>query len=1376
MEKRYIAHKKSFIKLSTALLFVSSVFLMSCKQVLLPQPGGFDQSKNSSGSITTEWTAPTDLKVTQGLQGRIELTWKPVLNAVRYFMYRSDTPFGNFVQVGETTDALYTQKVPAGTDTYYKITAVNLQNQETDYSVAVRGTSLAQPVISDIQGDAQEGDSTVTVYWYMNNVDAYADAVRYELVCYDATGKEQKRIPGESGNKTELTVTGLTPNTTYLYQVEAYNIAEQDKTEASDKIDAQTARRLRPNPPENLTVSQGAFGDKVKVSFVLPTKVDVAVEKNVYEQFPLYFKIYRKVAGEDDSTYEPVCGYFGSIKGNADKNGGVCFADQYTPTDPDAPYQEGETVTWTDSTVVRGRQYQYKVQSYTDIETRVITSDKSVATSEPGWAVAPISFEMDPVIYDDEVDNGGNPVSHKTANLSATLTFDTLGKADSYTYELTVNYQALQTADASISTTVLSNGKVYNFDTIDDVDAFVYTVDLTNEAELKNKEGVYTFTVKVKYKAGTAKTWEESVSTINSRYVVKALQPLVVQNLVVEDGYRDKFVLTWDRDPTITYEIQYRSKDSTSPDDYTTAKTVEPDPDSVAVTIERYTYEFKHYDGDKKTTPVKSGDVQYIRIRPSVNGNASSAIPSDDNIYYTLGTPAVTFDQTKTTADSITVTWPKIEKATSYEVTYAYRGVSVETQVLRDGVATTFADAYKADTQIIPVTKEEEIQVTDNITCVIPKPIGYDYMAYSGKDVTVTVKAINETRSTETTGTAITRTLGPAATGVDATVASKEKIIDVSWKEVPGATGYLIARTRYGASNTDDSRSTDGEFVYFYDGSKLSVVGQEAQIGSTVTLQDGTFTLTDTYTDSTDIALDNPTRKFRIEQDKLGWGYPYRYQVFPITAKSTTFDRSKNLNLCTVTTRTTSIDKTGQVTYQDGEIAYQDADRNYATGSAIGYGLDVKATKAESANTVTVTWTKPYLTGTNLKPTIYRSKLNSADWNDCSSLYDGELNSQSTNVELKASYEGANKTVPYKYIVTYSDSSLPNSTYQNLLESTKENGESINIGYYFAIENISVSKNKEVEEITIPRYNLQERKQGPDGYRLYLTNVDHNEGKEVLIGEFDKKLSEFTPDASLNGSIASSYTPDLISNKPTLKLTPIFDSATERHSGILNIDKGYKHSYRLEAYRSTENSETPVTTNVTDWGTRKLTYSEFLYLASKAINEGILASTSWQTHYNKWWDYTSANSINISSGTIFSRSSYYVGFWAFVYEKYVSVNIPYLTIDGKLGAETSGAGGKPRYYFTNMSGSVNGAKKTDKGAFGLEDDRSMFTEKMVTNLNERIKISGPTELNGLFDGYISFIDVGKTGGGSIVVQFGENPSDSKTYTDGFVKWTTLVHD
>ena len=1233
MEKRYIAHKKSFIKLSTALLFVSSVFLMSCKQVLLPQPGGFDQSKNSSGSITTEWTAPTDLKVTQGLQGRIELTWKPVLNAVRYFIYRSDTPFGNFVQVGETTDALYTQKVTAGTDTYYKITAINLQNQETDYSIAVRGTSLAQPIISDIQGDSQEGDTTVTVYWYMNNVDAYADAVRYELVCYDATGKEQKRIPGESGNKTELTVTGLTPNTTYLYQVEAYNIAEQDKTEASDKIDAQTARRLRPNPPENLTVSQGAFGDKVEVSFVLPTKVDVAVEKNVYEQRPLYFKIYRKVAGEDDSTYEPVCGYFGSIKkDNADKNGDDCFADQYTPTDPDAPYQEGETVTWTDSTVVRGRQYQYKVQSYTDIESRVITSDKSVATSEPGWAVAPLSFEMDPVIYDDEVDSEGNPVSHKTANLSATLTFDTLGKADSYTYELTVNYQALQTADASINTTVLSDGKVYNFDTIDDVDAFVYTVDLTNEAELKNKEGVYTFTVKVKYKAGT---WEESVSTINSRYVVKALQPLVVQNLVVEDGYPDKFVLKWDRDPTITYEIQYRSKDSTSPDDYTTAKTVEPDPDSVAGTIERYTYEFTHYDGDRKTTPVKSGDVQYIRIRPSVNGNASSAIPSDDNIYYTLGTPAVTFDETKATADSITVSWPKIEKATSYEVTYAYDGVSGTTQILRDGAATTFADAYKADTQIIPVTKEEEIQVTDDITCVIPKPIGYDYMAYSGKDVIVTVKAINETRKTETTKTATTRTLGPAAAGVSATVAEKESSIDVSWKEVPGATGYLIARTRYGASNTDDSRSTDGEFVYFYNGTKLSILGyDEAKFTSTVAVQDGTFTLADTYTDSTGVAMDDPTRKFRIEQDKLGWGYPYRYQVFPVTANSTSFDRSGNLNLCTVTTRTTLIDNTGKVTYQDGEIAYQDADRNYATGSAIGYGLDVKATKAESADTVTVTWTKPYLEdNTKLAPVVYR-KASSDPSGKWEAITPSITNTEAT-VSI-ASEKTDTKHKAFDYIVKYEEqSSFEGNPHPYYVESLQGDGqEAANKGYYFTILGADASKREiagNAEELTVTAYDWKERKNGPEAYKVYIKNNN-------IDGEWHLVATVPVTDKGYGAITGENDTGITVSNPAgtILRFTPEFTD--DVHTKYLKVLRDYKHYYKIEAVRTITDSdgvETKISTVIGDddsiWGARQITAKEMVKAATLAMSEG-MRRAHYKTGAKNWADVSGRDATYTEGG------------------------------------------------------------------------------------------------------------------------------------------------
>lgn len=1275
MEKRYIAHKKSFIKLSTALLFVSSVFLMSCKQVLLPQPGGFDQSKNSSGSITTEWTAPTDLKVTQGLQGRIELTWKPVLNAVRYFMYRSDTPFGNFVQVGETTDALYTQKVPAGTDTYYKITAVNLQNQETDYSVAVRGTSLAQPVISDIQGDAQEGDSTVTVYWYMNNVDAYADAVRYELVCYDATGKEQKRIPGESGNKTELTVTGLTPNTTYLYQVEAYNIAEQDKTEASDKIDAQTARRLRPNPPENLTVSQGAFGDKVEVSFVLPTKVDVAVEKNVYEQFPLYFKIYRKVVGEDDSTYEPVCGYFGSIKGNADKNGGVCFVDQYTPTDPDAPYQEGETVTWTDSTVVRGRQYQYKVQSYTDIESRVITSDKSIATSEPGWAVAPISFEMDPVIYDDKVDNEGNPVSHKTANLSATLTFDTLGKADSYTYELTVNYRRRNNEDGSLSESTPT--KLGDFFTVDELSDHIY------KADLHANPGSYSFTVNAKHKTSG---WTESITTPNSRYVVPDLQPLIVQNLVVQDGYPGKFVLTWDRDPAITYEIRYKMKDAEG--NFILIEPVLADEGAKPGQTQPFEYPLTHYDGSQGKNAVTSGDALRIEIVPYTDyqgDNHKAGNPeSPDQLFYTLGTPAVTFEESKTAADSITVTWPKIEKATSYEVTYAYKGDFDTTQVLRDGIATTFADAYKADSKIIPAPKNEEGQISDDMTFTFSKPIGYDYMAYSGKDVTVTVKAINETRNNiYTTGTAITRTLGPAAAGVEATVATKENGIDVSWEKVPGATGYLIARTRYGASNTDDSRSTDGEFVYFYDGSNLSVQEQGITPVSSVKPNGDTFTLTDKYTDSTGVGPQDTTYKFRIEQDKLGWGYPYRYQVFPVKDASASFTRSENLHQCTV-----------------GDVTYQDADRNYATGSAIGYGLDVKATKAESANTVTVTWTKPYLgDNTTLKPVLLRVESGSTakSWKSYSQA---DLETDLNKATVHLSGDMTNRNNAYDYVIKYVPSGSSGFSYDPLaayIEAQKGDktlNEPANKGYFFSVMGAEATKtdikdggvSTFAEELAITPYNWTERKNGPEAYKIYIknNNIGKNANGEVwhLVATVPiKKDSYGTPTVSVSDI-------KVTVSGSNLRFTPDFDK--DVHGGLLKVLRDYKHYYKVEAVRTITDSDgvaTEISTVLGEddsiWGARQITIDEF---ARAAI---IGMSTGMEKERGDKGSGSDGNGLDgMKSTSSYNAATDYT--LTFKYDDYIAVHTTRsgkeayaVSINGTLKARGGRAGAYQTQYFSN---------------------------------------------------------------------------------------------
>lgn len=1159
--------------------------LAGCKNNLLPRP---DLGTGSLIDVGSAWGAPQGVTASQGLKGKIDLQWTPVKKAVRYYIYKADTPFSNYVQIGETSDstASYSVVVSAGTDAYFKLKAVDINGKESSFSTAVRGTSLARPVISDIVGDSEAGDTSVTVYWYMNNLDAYSDNVRYDVVCLDSSGKEQLRISVSSG-KTEALVSGLVPNTSYLYKVEAYNIAEQDKTEASDKIDAQTARRLRPNPPENLTVSQGSYGDKVQVSFTLPAKVDVLVEKNVYEQKPLYFKIYRKLAGEDDSLYLPVCAYLGSITSAAGSSGSV-FAEQYTP---------GETVTWEDTNIVRGKQYEYKVQSYADDIERVITSDQSVATGT-GWPVAPLSYQMNQAEYVDKFGEDGNPVSHETAKLSAKLTFDMQGKDSDYSYDLTVNYQRLNNTNGSLGESTSAQTK--SFTSLDDLNAFIY------EAALETNPGSYFFSVNVKH--GTS-GWTETVTTTNSRYVVPDLQPLIVQNLVVQDGYPDKFVLTWDRDPSITYEIKYR-KQGTGGTEFTLAEAVPAEPEASSDGTQNYTYEFTKYDGSTGNTPIKSGDAVYIQIIPfaDYNGDTQKAgnPESPDQLFYTLGTPAVTFEENNTAADSITVMWPKIEKATSYEVTYAYDGVSDTTQVLRDGIATTFAEAYKADTKIIPVTKEDEPLVSDDITCEIPKPIGYDYMAYSGKDVTVTVKAINETRQTQTTGTAATRTLGPAAAGTTATIAAKENSIDVSWKEVPGATGYLIARTRYGASNTDDSRSSDGEFVYFYDvdTQNLTVVGQDVTPVSSVAAGEGVFTLSDTYTDSTDVVQDDPTRKFRIEQDKLGWGYPYRYQVIPVKTSVPVFSRDgENISLCTV-----------------DDVVFLDADKNYVVGSAIGYGLDVKATKAESADTVTVTWTKPYMGGTGtLKPVLLRveSGTSETSWTTYSQA---DFETEGSKATVHLSGDGANRNKAYDYVVKYVPDGSSDFTYSPLAAYTEaQKGDSsldepANKGYFFSVVGAEASKtdikdggaSTFAEELSITPYNWTERKKGPEKYKVYVKN-NNIDGNYNLVATIPvNKESYGTPAVNvsdINVTVSGSG----------LRFTPIFSE--DVHGGLLKVLRDYKHYYKIEAVRTIKDSdgvETEITAVLGEddsiWGARQITAKEFAYIASISVGDSLYNS------------------------------------------------------------------------------------------------------------------------------------------------------------------------
>ena len=360
---------KKFIFLLNLLSFV---FILGCQNHLLPSPKVENTNvSESEKSDIVVWAAPENLVASHGLKNKIELSWKGVKSATRYYIYEAPTPYDKFIQIAETTSntTTYVLEEKSGALKYYKITAVKRDGEESPFSIVALGTTLATPVITYIGQDEDNSDSISSVHWYMNNcnTNTYQKNVRYTINCFDPQGNNvAEKIHYGQTDYPSITFEELNPNTNYTYQVTAYIVAHQSDTEISDKVDAATARRLRPNPPENLSATLGTSTSEIKLSFDLPIMVDVALGNGIYEPKPLYFKIYRRIPSENatESDWEIIENKFSLDK----------FKSQYTPSNAEQPYESGVTVTYTDSNELkRGVMYEYKVQSYADETPREIS-------------------------------------------------------------------------------------------------------------------------------------------------------------------------------------------------------------------------------------------------------------------------------------------------------------------------------------------------------------------------------------------------------------------------------------------------------------------------------------------------------------------------------------------------------------------------------------------------------------------------------------------------------------------------------------------------------------------------------------------------------------------------------------------------------------------------------------------------------------------------------------------------------------------------------------------------------------------------------------------------------------------------------------------
>lgn len=1107
--------KKSF-RLFCAFISILSFFTFSCQHELLPSPKNETTTDQNQNQETIIGTVPENLVATHGLKGKIELSWQGVQDTARYNIYEATTPYDKFIQIAETTTntTSYTLEEKSGASKYYKVTAVNRNGKESPFSIVAHGTTLAIPVITYIGQDEQNSDSACSVHWYMNNCNSatYQQNVRYTINCFDPQGNNvAEKVHDGNADYPSITFEDLIPNTNYTYQITAYIVTHQNDTEVSDKADAATARRLRPNAPENLSATLGTSTTENTITFDLPAMVDVALGNGIYEPKPLYFKIYRKLAADEDTAEN-----WKIIESKFDQ---TTFKTQYTPSNPDQIYEPGQTVTYIDTKdLKRGIMYDYKVQSYADETNREISSNLSYATTQ-GFLMGIPNFQT----TNYEAIKNSEETQYVKVSTNFSFNWNMFGYENNYGFILGEKRYKLE-IDNSDSKDETGDTETFTyFKDISSINEYTKTFDLTNAEELINIRGYYSYKLYIIQNPSDDYIAPSPGSTFDSVLQVEAFGKVLVTqdtskpeiaNFSTVDGYKDKILLSWTYDETIQkYEITYELEDGTEAviEDLSTALTNATNGSTI-------TYEHK----------VESGFYATYTLTAFRGINVST----EPVKLYTLGTPILTFDNENPKYDNISVTWNPVNKVDSYELSY-----SVDN-----------GTSYTSPIEIPASTTELEnltINADESFTYKFVQPTNYDDATFSGKDILVKIQAKNTLNST--TNNVIAKTLGPALTKKLATVALSTESINVKWNKVQGAKKYLIKRERYSADNKS-ILSTDFYYVNT-DASKVAVDGEDIDTSKYVKISYDEIALEYKLEDSSYPNTGNT--KWQINQDRINWGFPYHYTVFPLENETDSFDV-----------------ETGALA---DKVTYKNLSDVESIGSALGYGHNVTATKSEDPRKITITWDKPYLSDkASYEPVLWRSESGKNNWEKTDLSLDG-----TGKFVFIPKYN--ERITPYDFAVMYKDtSSKPNQTYlDDLATKVDENNEPNNKGYAFAIEtsaeNVTVDGEAGYnEKISWKLWDYTKRAKGPKQDAIYIVQMKNNN-----LGADWKTVATYTNDGTVTINDLDEYETTITQQGNGIVIAPngLSNNNSAIHNGLLKVLRDYKHYAQVIVTRETAAGE-----------------------------------------------------------------------------------------------------------------------------------------------------------------------------------------------------------
>lgn len=1256
----------------------------ACQNHLLPAPtinNGQTDGDSSLSETVSDWGAPAELQATHGQKQSISLSWKAVKGAARYFIYQAATPYDTFIQIAETAkaDTSYTLKTAAGTDMYYRVTAVNQSGKESPFSATVRGTSLAQPIISDIEGDAEDGDTTVTVYWYMNNVskETYLAQVQYNIICQDATGKEiaKETVSGADTSLTQVKFAQLTPNTTYKYQVQAFLSSDTKSTESSDFMDAATARRLRPMPVSDVTVSQGTAVDKVSLTFTLPEMVDTLVSNGLYEQTPLYFMIYRreKAAGTQAADFT---------------DGLICAKFDKTAF-PGGEYIPGTTVTYEDTRIVRGIEYEYLIQSYSDAK-KPITSDRSAAqTANAGWAISKPTLTVDQPQYTlGETLNSDGEQEYSEAQVHLSFSFDAKG-ISTYIYRLRTFVELIGDGFGQLQGEL--EAKDLPLSELAD-----YT---TEKIMLPNQRGRYSYSVEILNAEGTVL---DTARMIGSLRITEETAPLVVENFTAEDGYKDKIILRWNQYVNVGYYIDTLLDDKSQ--DTARRETIPVLTDELpdGAQFRQFTYEL--------TEGVLSGKTYYIKVTPfKVEANTQKpGIETISDPVTLLGEPEL-----ETAADyqydHISLKWKQVPKADNYRIIYQYTDTdSMPKTELTDPTQPDqkYTSGAQMQTALIPAS-ELNADSKGTITYKF-KPAGYNDARFAGRELSIKLQAINTERCADPSAPDIQKDssaiaesaeqnrkqIGPAMTGLTASHAEYGDKIELKWNKVDGAAGYLIYRIQKDLAGSQTQ--SEEPLTFYYDAASNTVKGLQlknesgtwadsdlSQNGGTwsVTKNSTPYTVQDLYKNET-WHTENKTvykEQFADEQYEMAIGYPYTYLVLPVISSSDTtkVEIDFSLGICTLSgavwNNAAAVMQTG---YTLGLPEAKDI-----RGSK-GWGATEKDGIKESTH-VTITWTPPKQKpeNTEIRYRIWRTPQGQNDWKNISGdEHITALSWDDVSAEPGIVYEYAVSTWT---ATTRSTEPASHPLYLKTISTVYDEeaqGMFNNTGYKLGRPVIDVSRDEQkqgevyAEKITWSAGGNE--KLNTEGYLIEVrnNNIDDqwHEVKDIAAEEV-KTTTEFYVTAA--------------------------DIAIDGTENILKVLRDYKHYYRIRAYITRDGekiySEIPVewsegidTDNMT-WGARQITAEEFAKMTFIGIARAIEESRG--TPSGNWDDGDKRTLTNFETDGKFNLGPSDMTFF-FTYNGYIpeikaaSGNlVPGIKLTGTITCRGGLMGQFPKRYWTGRN-------------------------------------------------------------------------------------------